>query len=98
MPRLVAAEGRTSSFADGTRMEVDAVIWATGYHDDFDWLRIAGAKDTEGVIVQTEGISPARGLFFVGRAWQRNRASALVMGAGEDAEMIVRRIVANRPA
>lgn len=52
MPRLVAVERRTASFADGARMEVDAVIWAIGYRDDFDWLRIAGAKDADGAIVQ----------------------------------------------
>lgn len=97
MPRLVEAEGRTASFADGKRMEIDAIIWAIGYRDDFDWLRIAGAKDTGGAIVQTQGVSPVPGLFYVGRPWQRNRASALVMGAGDDAEAIVQRIVSNRP-
>lgn len=98
MPRLVAAEGRTASFADGARLEVDAVMWAIGYGDDFDWLRTTGAKDAGGAIVQTQGVSPVPGLFYVGRPWQRNRASALVMGAGDDAEAIVQRIVSNRPA
>lgn len=98
VPRLVAAEGRSASFADGTRTEVDAVVWAVGYRDDFGWLRIPEAKDTEGKVMHAEGVSPAPGLFFVGRPWQRNRASALVMGASDDAEAIVQRLVSNRPA
>ena len=78
------------------RMEIAAVIWAIGYRDDFDWLRVDGAKDAGGAIVQTQGVSPVPGLFYVGRPWQRNRASALVMGAGDDAEAIVQRI-SSRP-
>lgn len=97
MPRLVAAEGRDALFADATRVEIDAVVWAVGYRDDLDWLQIADAKDSQGMIVQTEGVSPVPGLFFVGRPWQRNRASALVMGVSDDAEAIVGRIASNRP-
>ncbi len=96
--RLVATEGRFASFADGIRTEVDAVVWAVGYHDDFGWLRIPGAKDAQGKVMHAAGVSPVPGLFFVGRPWQRNRASALVMGVGDDAEAIVRQISPIRPA
>ena len=89
VPRLLAAEGRTASFADGTRIEVDAVVWAVGYCDEVGWLRIPEAKDADGKILHAEGVSPVPGLFFVGRPWQRNRASAFVMGVGDDAAAIV---------
>jgi len=92
LPRLVAAEGRTASFADGTRIAADSVVWATGYRDDFGWLRIPAAKDAERKVLHAEGASPVPGLYFVGRPWQRNRASALVMGVGDDAAAIVQRI------
>ncbi|MER8476712.1 hypothetical protein [Mesorhizobium sp. M1163] len=92
VPRLVAAEGRTAALADGTRIGVDAVVWAIGYRDDFGWLRVPEAKDADNKILHVDGVSPAPGLFFVGRPWQRNRASALVMGAGDDAAAIVQRI------
>ena len=37
-PRAVAASGRTITFADGSELEVDAVIWATGYRPDHSWI------------------------------------------------------------
>jgi len=97
-PRLVTAEGRNATFADGSSSEVKAVVWAVGYRDHYEWLETAGAKDSAGKILHDEGVSPIPGLFFVGRPWQRNRASALVMGAGEDAAEIVRRILDARSA
>lgn len=93
VPRLVAAEGRSASFTDGTRIEVDAVVWAVGYRDAFGWLRILEAKDDEGRVRHAQGVSPTPGLYYVGRPWQRNRASALVMGVGDDAELVVQQVV-----
>src|SRR5436853_4982687 len=39
-PRAVAASRRTVSFADGSELEVDAVIWATGYQPDHSWIKL----------------------------------------------------------
>ena len=88
-PRLTTAGGRLATFSDGTTVEVDAVIWAIGYRDDFAWIKISEALDENGGVQHAEGVSPVLGLYFVGRPWQRNRASALVKGAGDDAAPIV---------
>jgi putative flavoprotein involved in K+ transport len=93
-PRLTGASGRTARFADGSGAEVAAVVWATGYRDDTAWVGIPGAVARDGSFAHREGVSPVPGLFFVGRPWQRNRASALVMGAGDDAGRIVQAIAA----
>lgn len=98
LPRLVRANRSTALFADGTAEAVDAVVWSVGYCDDFGWLDIAGAKDAAGNVLHDEGRSPIEGLYFLGRPWQRNRASALVMGAGDDAEKIVLTIAAKQMA
>lgn len=37
-PRAVAASRRTVGFADGSALDVDAVIWATGYRPDTAWI------------------------------------------------------------
>jgi putative flavoprotein involved in K+ transport len=87
--RLGAAEGRSARFDDGTSVEVDTVIWCVGYRDDLAWLDIAGATDGRGAPVLEDGASPIPGLYFIGRPWQRNRASALVLGAGDDAGKII---------
>lgn len=93
VPRLIRAEGTTVTFEDGRSEDVDGVIWAVGYRNDSGWIDIPGATASDGSFHHTEGISPIRGLYFVGLPWQRNRASALILGAGADVEMIVERIV-----
>lgn len=96
LPRLVEATGSVARFADGTSADVRTVIWAVGYRDDTSWLNIEEAKGPDGVFLHEAGISPAKGIYFVGRPWQRNRASALIMGAGPDAELIVQRLLSDR--
>lgn len=89
-PRAVSTQGHAVTFDDGSTMEVGTVIWALGYRDDSTWLDVDGATNADGAFVQTAGRSPVEGLYFVGRPWQRNRASALIMGVGADAEIIAR--------
>ena len=37
-PGVVDVSRRTVKFDDGTELEVDAVIWATGYRPDYSWI------------------------------------------------------------
>lgn len=87
--RLVSANGRTVTFSDGSKRVVDSVVWCIGYRDDSAWLQVPGSKHSNGSFLQERGLAPVPGLFHLGRPWQRNRASALVMGAGEDASVVV---------
>lgn len=98
VPRLVGAESASARFSDGETADVRTVIWAIGYRDDTSWLDIDGAAKPDGAFVHAAGVSPVGGLYFVGRPWQRNRASALIMGAGEDAAIIVSSIAVRRKA
>lgn len=88
MPRLIGAEGHVAHFADGRSATITAIVWATGYRDNAAWLDIPGAVDVRGRFIHRGGLSPVPGLFFLGRPWQRNRASALIMGVGADAAFI----------
>lgn len=87
-PRATATNGRSVSFSDGSSLDVQTVIWALGYRDDAAWVDIPGALDSEGAFRHHHGRSPIPGIYFVGRPWQRNRASALIMGVGADARLI----------
>lgn len=98
LPRLTGAAGHRALFADGQAFAVTAVVWAVGYRDDFSWLDMPEAKDGRGSVRQRQGVSPVAGLYVVGRPWQRNRASALVMGAGEDARVVVDHITTRERA
>lgn len=90
--RLVHVDGRTVRFADDVMAEVDAVIWATGYRDDSSWVAIPGTTDARGAFIHERGISPAPGLYFIGRSWQWTRGSALLHGVGDDAAYLVEHI------
>jgi Predicted flavoprotein involved in K+ transport len=95
-PKTVRAEGRTVHFEDGTTVEADNVVWATGFRFDYGWLQIPGALDEGGKPLHERGVSPVEGLYYVGLPWQTSRNSALIGGVGKDAEAIVRRIAASR--
>jgi putative flavoprotein involved in K+ transport len=90
-PRAVSASRTGIELADGSIVEPGTVIWTLGYRDDTSWVRIPSAVQG-GRFLDTGGRSPIDGLYFVGRPWQRNRTSALIMGAGDDAETISREI------
>jgi putative flavoprotein involved in K+ transport len=91
--RVIQAEGKRVSFADEKAAEVDAVVWATGYRDDTDWVAIPEVKDAHGNYLHYRGISPLPSLCFVGRSWQWSRGSALFAGVGEDAAYLTEHLV-----
>ena len=93
-PRVVGASGRTLSFADSTELEVDAVIWATGYRPDHSWIE-AAVMDSEGKVRHRRGVTDVRGLYFLGLSWQHTRGSALLGWVKDDAEFIAAQISAN---
>jgi putative flavoprotein involved in K+ transport len=90
-PRVVGASGRTVSFADGSELEVDAVIWATGYRSDYSWIH-PPVLDQNGRVRHRRGVTDVPGLYFLGLSWQHTRGSALIGWVKEDAEFIAAQI------
>jgi putative flavoprotein involved in K+ transport len=90
-PRAVAASGRTVSFADGSELEVDAVIWATGYQPDHSWIKLP-VTDPKGAVSHRRGVTDVPGLYFLGLSWQYTRGSALLGWIKDDAEFIAEQI------
>ncbi len=96
-PRVVAASGRTVGFADGGELEVDAVIWATGYRTDHSWIELP-VFDREGRLTHRRGVTDLPGLYFLGLSWQHTRGSALLGWVKDDAEFIASQIDARATA
>ena len=90
-PRLVDAEGRRVRFEDGSELEVDAVIWATGYRPDYSWIKLP-IFDEDGRLRHRRGVTDVPGLYFLGLTWQHTRGSALIGFIKDDAEFIAERI------
>jgi len=85
--RLTGAEGRTAQLADGRRLEVDAVVWATGFRPDYSWIGIDGVWDGRQVVHQ-RGQTQIPGLWFIGLPWQHTRGSALLGFVKDDAAWV----------
>jgi len=90
-PRLVGASGRTVGFADGSELDVDAVVWATGFRPDYTWIDVPVA-DPDGRVLHRRGVTDTPGLYFLGLTWQHTRGSALLGWVKDDAEFVVERI------
>jgi putative flavoprotein involved in K+ transport len=94
VPTAVGAQGDTVNLADGSSLAVDAVIWCTGFVNDYSWLDIPDATGPEGLPAHRQGISTADArIGFVGLGWQHSRNSALVGGVAVDASHVVERLV-----
>jgi putative flavoprotein involved in K+ transport len=90
-PRAIAASGRTVTFEDGTQVEVNAVIWATGYRPDYSWIDLP-IVDEHGRLRHRRGVTGLPGLYFLGLTWQWTRGSALIGWVKDDAEFIAQQI------
>jgi len=86
-PRAVGATGNTVTFADGSDLDVDAVIWATGYRSDYSWID-QPAFGPDGRVQHRRGVTEVPGLYFLGLSWQHTRGSALIGWVQDDAEFI----------
>src|SRR2546429_1949325 len=90
-PAVAGADGRTVRFADGTSLDVEVVIWATGYRPDYSWIHIPGVT-RDGHVVHRRGVTDVPGLYFVGLTWQHTRGSALLGFVHRDAAYLAGRI------
>jgi putative flavoprotein involved in K+ transport len=95
--RATAASGRTVSFDDGSELEVDAVIWATGYRPDYSWIDVP-VLDAEARLQHRRGVTDVPGLYFLGLTWQWTRGSALIGWVKDDAAFLAERIAALQQA
>jgi putative flavoprotein involved in K+ transport len=89
--RAVDAAGRTVTFTDGEKLDVGAVIWATGFRVDHTWIDVP-VFDGEGRVVHQRGVTESPGLYFLGLSWLHTRGSALIGWVKDDAEYLAHQI------
>ena len=90
-PRATGAQGSTVTFADGSEIAVDAVVWATGFRLDHSFVELP-VFDARGQVKHQRGVTELPGLYFLGLPWQHTRGSALLGWVKDDAEFIAQRI------
>jgi len=94
--RTIDAAGSTVSFADGARLDVGSVVWATGFGVDNSFIEVP-VFDADGHAMHRRGVTESPGLYFLGLSWQHTRGSALLGWVKDDAEFIAQQIDALRP-
>jgi putative flavoprotein involved in K+ transport len=90
-PRATAAQGRDVTFADGSQLAVDGVVWATGFRLDHSFVHLPLLNE-HGQLRHERGVTEVPGLYFVGLLWQYTRGSALLGWVKDDAQFIAERI------
>lgn len=68
-------------------LDVNTVIWGTGFRLDFRWIDL-DLQTVDGYPSQMQGVSPHRGLYFMGLQLMHTRKSGLIFGVGEDAKHV----------
>jgi putative flavoprotein involved in K+ transport len=89
--RVTEAAGSTAGFADGSKLAVRTVVWATGFTVDHSWIDVP-VFDEDGGLVHRRGVTSSPGLYFLGLPWQHTRGSALLGWVQDDAAHIAEQI------
>ena len=76
---------------DGRVLDVQNVIWCTGFHAGFSWIHIP-VFDEHGNPRQKRGVAEPPGLYFVGLTFLYAMSSSMIHGVGRDAQYVAERI------
>jgi putative flavoprotein involved in K+ transport len=85
--RLIDASDKTVTFTGGETLEVQNIVWATGYKQNFSWIDLP-IFDEKGGPCHRRGMTELPGLYFLGLEWLWTRGSALIGWVGRDAEYL----------
>ncbi|WP_243355233.1 flavin-containing monooxygenase [Bacillus litorisediminis] len=88
-PRVEKIQSNEVIFADKSKQSIRNIIWATGFTPSYDWIDIDGVTSRDGKPIHKRGLSPVKGLYFIGLPWQYQRGSALICGVGRDAKFLI---------
>lgn len=90
--RVVGVVDGHPQLTDGRVLDVATVIWATGFQQTYDWIRLP-VIGADGWPLEDRGVvASAPGLYFCGLSFQTSFRSMLLGGAGADAAYIARHI------
>ena len=91
--RVIGVRDGLPLLEDERVLDVDNVVWCTGFRHGFDWIDLPVLGETEPLhergVVQSEP-----GLYFVGLMFLYAASSAQIHGVGRDAERIANRVAA----
>ena len=80
---------------DLAKAGITAIVWATGFRQDFSWLKV-DAFDETGKPAHQRGVSSEPDVYFLGLPWQSRRGSTFVWGIWHDAKHVADQIAIQR--
>ncbi len=90
--RVTGVSRGMPTLANGQRLEVSAILWATGFRPNYRWIQMP-IFDEHGYPRQDRGMVPeVPGLCFLGLPFQTSLSSSLLGGVGADAGVIARHL------
>lgn len=95
VPRTAGVRDGRPILADGRVLDVANVVWCTGFHPGFDWIKlpVLGKKEPlhkRGIVAEEPG------LYFVGLHFLYALSSTMIHGVARDAEYVVKAIQARQ--
>jgi len=97
VPRTTGAQDGRPVTADGRVLDVTNVVWCTGYQAGFEWIDAPLPGEHE--LTHRHGPETGvPGLYFVGLHFLYAASSAMVQGAGRDADRVARAVAARAAA
>ena len=87
--RTIGAEQGYPLLENNISLNVNNIIWCTGFRYNFNWIRL-DIFDSTGFPFHNRGvINKVPGIYFLGLHFQHTISSSLLGGVGKDAEYIV---------
>jgi putative flavoprotein involved in K+ transport len=97
VPKTMGIRNGLPLLENGKVLDVKNVIWCTGFHPGFSWIKLPVLGEHEpkhhGGIVPTQP-----GLYFVGLHFLYSFSSTMIQGVDRDAKRIVNHLVARTKA
>ena len=80
---------------DLAKAKISTILWATGYSNDFSWLKV-DALTEDGRPRHQRGVSSEPGIYFLGLPYQSRRGSSFIWGVWHDAKFVADHIAKQR--
>jgi putative flavoprotein involved in K+ transport len=89
IPRIAGVRDGKPVTIEGQTLDPRTVVWCTGFRPDYRWIELP-IVGSDGHPVHDRGVSPERGLFFIGLEFQFSAASSTIQGLDQDARYLMR--------
>jgi putative flavoprotein involved in K+ transport len=97
VPRVTGIEDGRPVLEDGRVLDVQTVVWCTGFRTDFGWIDLPVFGE-DGTPKHVRGVVESEpGLYFLGLVFQYSGSSDVLPGRGRDARYIAKHIGAKGP-